>query len=493
MFYEHKADLWPSKGTCFSKKFQGTVQALLHRQLSAMLEPSDEILEEYADFLDVWFDAMIFPSVIKYRTIEEHFKNVESSKKNLYWNGWKQLSAKWEKMCSRLTFTPMMKAGEVNYDNPRPRMIMNPQDHTLLLLTAVNADLISILKETRIAGHKLGVCHGVSPYGLCILVKRLLKNLMKLAWDGSQHDSHQHKVLMDLVDSRFLRMFLSQSLLAKGVPVCYIDDYIEQLTSNKYSIKLTYPKSNAIAIQGTLEGTVFSGHTLSTTLGNTLRVLSYCYFVAYKAGIPFSEVQPLVAGDDAVVGIAEEKVEVFKVALHQVYATSDTPRKHGLGQVLKLSSFMCSKYMTLFLSKFIFFHPITGDVSTYRLPQRFVHTGHITDAVREVSTVSKLTAEEHATAVYMCMTAGSIPTVYKRIADYVMPDRLTNITEAHKTAIKNKYKRYSLRDNIFEYKQAYGKNLAAFSKEFLLLQDIHHWRNRLTYNDIIIDTAPLEQ
>lgn len=312
-----------------------------------------------------------------------------------------------------------------------------------------------------------------------------------LASDGSQHDSHQHKQLMDLVDSRFLKIFLPKSLIAKGIPVHLIDPFIQVLTSNTFKITLRYPKIGVVAIKGTLKGTVFSGHTLATTLGNTLRVLAYMYFIAYRAGIPLAEIQPFVSGDDSVVGVPAHRVPAFERSMYEVYATRDFDGTYGLGQVLKASSYIKSSYMTLFLSKFIFIDPANGKVSSFRLPQRFVYTGHATSAVKEVTSNSLMDSEEHATAVYQCMVSGSIPTVYKSVADYVMQDRRLAPTQAYLTSIRRKYIKYANREAIFEYKQAYGGDLVQFSRQFKMLEDVHYWRNRVVYSDIIIDDGPL--
>jgi len=51
-----------------------------------------------------------------------------------------------------------------------------------------------------------------------------------------------------------------------------------------------------------LEGTVFSGHSTKTTLGNTLRSLMYAYYYAIEAGIerPWDsrDLYVIAAGDD---------------------------------------------------------------------------------------------------------------------------------------------------------------------------------------------------
>jgi hypothetical protein len=49
-------------------------------------------------------------------------------------------------------------------------------------------------------------------------------------------------------------------------------------------------------IKGKIVGTVFSGHPLRTTFGNSMRVYYYFKFIAHLAGI--SKIKIFVCGDD---------------------------------------------------------------------------------------------------------------------------------------------------------------------------------------------------
>jgi hypothetical protein len=48
---------------------------------------------------------------------------------------------------------------------------------------------------------------------------------------------------------------------------------------------MNYPGTDKTMIAGTIKGTVLSGRVDQTTLGNTMRVLSYIDYMAYKAGM----------------------------------------------------------------------------------------------------------------------------------------------------------------------------------------------------------------
>ncbi len=58
-----------------------------------------------------------------------------------------------------------------------------------------------------------------------------------------------------------------------------------------------------------LKGTTFTGHPTRTTLGNTLRMMYYTLYIAYKAGVV---VYSCHAGDDVVIVLEACDVEKFK-------------------------------------------------------------------------------------------------------------------------------------------------------------------------------------
>jgi len=486
--FEHNADLFPSKAACFQKTLNGTISALFGRQLSAFLKPDPEMLPDFENCVNLLMAEIEKMPYNHWVTLEEHLKhNVEPKKRELYAKGWEELEKNIAYYVNCMRFTPNQKGGEVLYENYRTRNIMAPQNFTYLILTALNFDLLHLLKCSNIAGHPIGMVHGASPQELNQLFSKIPRGWKLLSWDGSQHDSHQHKELMDIVDAKFLRMFLAKSMMNKQVPRCVIEQFIENLVSNEFRILVKYPKTNITAVKGKLKGTVFSGHALSTTLGNTLRVLSYVYYVAYRAQVPWDMIQPFVAGDDAVVAIAPEYVEEFENQLHAVYARQDADRVHGLGQVIKMSSYMCSEYMTTFLSRFIYIDPVTRAASSFRLPQRFAHTGHVSTKVAiDKVTRGTMTPEEHATAVYLCMTANEIPKAYQIVADYVMNERNKKSNKAYNQAVLEKLFKLEGKD-LIKYKQAKGGDRVPFSREFNMMKNIIDWRARIRYPEVLVD------
>jgi len=80
-------------------------------------------------------------------------------------------------------------------------------------------------------------------------------------------------------------------------------------TSNRSKTKVKY-------FSAKIKGTTFTGHPTRTTLGNTLRMMFYTLFIAYKAGVPITACH---AGDDVVVILDKCNVEKFKKVI-SVYA-----------------------------------------------------------------------------------------------------------------------------------------------------------------------------
>jgi len=79
-------------------------------------------------------------------------------------------------------------------------------------------------------------------------------------------------------------------------------------------------------------GTVLSGNATATTFGNTLRVLSYLNFIAYKTGVSIS---PFVAGDDLLIILERQDADKFKAGMSLVYCNEATKGVYGLGLVMK--------------------------------------------------------------------------------------------------------------------------------------------------------------
>ena len=82
-------------------------------------------------------------------------------------------------------------------------------------------------------------------------------------------------------------------------------------TKTRFKINDCLSKKRTPILKGVINGTVFSGHPTRTTLGNTLRVLSYAWYIAHLAQVPESKIKIHAAGDDMLIFIERDVVKRF--------------------------------------------------------------------------------------------------------------------------------------------------------------------------------------
>lgn len=63
-----------------------------------------------------------------------------------------------------------------------------------------------------------------------------------LTLDGSSHDAHQHKMLMDLVDMRIIKDIMPEALMKTEIPPDIHNEVMKRLLLTNYKIKATVPK-----------------------------------------------------------------------------------------------------------------------------------------------------------------------------------------------------------------------------------------------------------
>jgi hypothetical protein len=99
-----------------------------------------------------------------------------------------------------------------------------------------------------------------------------------------------------------------------------------------------------------LRGTVLSGVANRTTLGNTLRVLSYIDYIAHKAKVPENCYRRLVSGDDALVLMHPQWIPRFTKWFWKCYSPTPGFTQHGLGLLCREEEYIISERSTSFLS-----------------------------------------------------------------------------------------------------------------------------------------------
>jgi hypothetical protein len=168
--------------------------------------------------------------------------------------------------------------------------------------------------------------------------------------------------------------------------------HVQHLTNLILNITV---RNRRIAIaKARINGTTFSGHTVRTTLGNSLRVLMYVSYIFHKAGykgVAFGLVLVIVvfvAGDDVLIKCSRKARDAFIEVFHRYYAKSTEPQRHGLGQVCKKVNEGDYKYFD-FLSREGLFH--SGRWFLRRMFSKVLSSGCYSDS-------NVLSASEHAYA-----------------------------------------------------------------------------------------------
>jgi hypothetical protein len=220
-----------------------------------------------------------------------------------------------------------------------------------------------------------------------------------LSWDGSQHDSRQKPELIDCVDTPFVQGVFHHVMSCLDFPGYLWGEVYRCLTQMKVPV-ICYGKSKKgrrkVLFEGQLNGTTFSGHSIRTTLGNTLRVIAYAKYVCHLAKIPEAYYQVRVAGDDVIMCINHKYREIFWQSFWTVYAPRDYSGFHGLGQVAKDPA--SSRYNIDFLSKFGV--EGLGVVMMNRKIDRALLSGNTTSKLRpKTRTDPGLTIAQHVAAI----------------------------------------------------------------------------------------------
>ena len=148
--------------------------------------------------------------------------------------------------------------------------------------------------------------------------------------------------------------------------------------------KFYLPWKKEVVCSGSVTGTVFSGHSVRTTFGNSLRVVSFVRFIMERAGIPQSCYRLNVAGDDVMLFLEKEHLSNFRTAFNAVYIDGNTfdmkdKVAHGLGQVAKDFKVSCNELD--FLSKWG--KMIGGKCYLNRRIERALISGNYTDKIRD--------------------------------------------------------------------------------------------------------------
>jgi hypothetical protein len=232
----------------------------------------------------------------------------------------------------------MQKGDEMSFVNqPKPRFLFNPSGSLKVIGTYINSFYLQSLRNVP----WLGV--GYNTGEICDLILKNSESIsdsVPITWDGSNHDGHQYREIIEGIDGYLFKKTFSHVLPhLTSLPSGLRKQYYRILTMPDSKFYISHKVGNKYikTVTGTIKGTTFSGHPTRTTLGNSLRVYLYSRYISHISQIPIA---PLVAGDDVICFVSRKNITRFKRHFDRVYIdgekyTAKDPVTHGLGQLSK--------------------------------------------------------------------------------------------------------------------------------------------------------------
>jgi hypothetical protein len=386
--FEFTCEFVRTTPSVMKKTVQNTLYALFVRQCGHYQRPKKFVMKNFIRFAQGYMDDYIIPAIITSPfdySMEEHLRSYDARKRETYTRYWTEYS---DTFGVKHVSECMQKSNELAFgDACKPRFLFNPHGSVKVIGTYINAYYLKKLREMS------WLAVGLNTGALTDRIQQVRRHIrcpIPITWDGSNHDGHQYKELIEGVDGYLFNRTFRHVLphLPDLIPGKY-PEYLRILTCSSSRFYISYKRAGHYVrvVQGTIDGTTFSGHPTRTTLGNSLRVFLYAKYVEYLAS---TKVGILVAGDDVICFVSKRDLPAFQRSFWQIYIDgSDMDSKdmitHGLGQVAK--DYRESRDNTLdFLSKYgMIYHE---EVIMNRRIERALLSGNHTRKINQVFTVA---------------------------------------------------------------------------------------------------------
>jgi len=369
------------------------------RHLGVSLVPDRKCLQNFADWstqlVEGWVKGFNSLNIGTYG-IKEYIQSAEPRKRPVYEAGWKEIV---ETGRVKVKFEAMMKGDEIGYlKAPKVRNLFNPCPASKIAGAYFNDVVCSNIRKV-VPEFIIGMNTGELEEHLQHVKETVEDDCVWVSWDGSSHDAHQHWSIIDLIDTRFIKGIFDKVFLACEYPAYLYDQVYNCLTKMEVPVACYGKDANKkrkVLFEGMIKGTTFSGHSVRTTLGNTLRVISYSKFVCAIAGIPENAYKVCVAGDDVIMRLQRKYLQVFWQAFWTVYSPRELNLGHGLGQLAKDPK--VEDFHIDFLSKFGV--EGLGVIMLNRKIDRGLLSGNTSGKIRiPTKTDPGLTVVQHRTAI----------------------------------------------------------------------------------------------
>jgi len=320
-------------------------------------------------------------------TFEDYLEHIEPRKRSLYRRAYKLFLEKPE-ICRVMEI--FAKEEEKQYkecrfyegiEDYKVRNIFNPREAVKAMGGYMVHIMSKALKQTKTFGENYSCAKSPEVLdGLITQACRTVNDWIVFTYDGEFHDVHQHKRFLSDVDNRIIEECVPLIMRRLGFTIAHIIALVDNMTRLETPVRLyrrdkRLPRGHKLTmiLEGTIHGTVFSGHPSRTSFGNTLRILVMSLAVCMETGLRWNiDLHHFQAGDDTLIIISKSLYAQYRMRLDEIYSPD------GYGLKMKDPKLA---YDMDFLSKHGWMHE-TAELS--RLPPRVLQTGLYSTKLKEM-------------------------------------------------------------------------------------------------------------
>jgi len=264
-------------------------------------------------------------------TEDEYIASLPTSKQAIYRLG----LLRWDET-HRINTTVQMcqKSGEPHYDHAnkiRGRIFGNPDCVFKALTGPFNKNMIDAAKSVFPQ-----FIHGMDCGQLEDKLTQMLRAVedgVTADADGSSHDAHEHYWKIESIDIPLNRALVYEYSARQGFDVGKANALAECLFHVFYPFIIYYVGTRTLMMKGILFGSVLSGVSQLTTLGNTLRGICMQLVIQHCAGLRDSDCQFAQSGDDQFRVVNRSKMEDYNFFANRFYV--ETEKRGGIGYLVK--------------------------------------------------------------------------------------------------------------------------------------------------------------
>jgi len=278
------------------------------------------------------------------------------------------------------------KSNEAHYDHfdkIRGRLFFNPTGQAKIIAGCYNKNVIVACKSFLPQ-----FVHGLDCAELETRIESLWKEVSNPCFgdaDGSSHDAHEHQWKIDVVDNALHKALVAEYGARLGYDTLKTAALMANVTCSIRPFFAYYVGTRNVMMKGVLVGTVNSGASTLTTLGNTLRIIVCQQLIKKFGNFMENELQYLQSGDDQLQVVTESKKDHYNWISSVLY--NSTEQMGGIGYLVKVQNWTGNIFS--FLSKTggashdrvsahrMWHRAIIGGNQCHKITRRFTPAHHV--------------------------------------------------------------------------------------------------------------------